>query len=217
MHDPRSEAGFSFLEALVSSIILVLLLGALTGVLFTSQASFESQQDTMALRQQARSGVDRMATELRLIGYDITNVPEALLEATAERIVFAADIDDGDVQLPCGVAFETAADGGVERVTYERTGGNLFRSLDCWDGGSWTAEQMNVLVARDLLNAQPLFRYFDANGNQLDPGAGALSAADRALVRTISIQLGSEDLTPQALGDVHVDYSIETRIKIRNS
>lgn len=48
-------------------------------------------------------------------------------------------------------------------------------------------------------NTQPVFRYFDATGNELLPGAGSLSASDMANVRSVTVTvvlLGNSSNTP---------------------
>ena len=97
------------LELLVSLLIVTLLLAGLYSVLFQTQTSFEAQQIAMTLRQEARIVVDGVAIELRMTGFDVGNLPEAITDARTSRLVFVADIDGGSAEPPCDVAVETAA------------------------------------------------------------------------------------------------------------
>lgn len=212
----RDEAAYTAIEMLVSLLITSLLLAALYTVLFQTQISFESQQEIMELRQAARVALDQMTADMRLAGLDLANVPDAVLEASADRMVFAADIDNGSSELPCDAAFELAPDGGVERFTYRREDGNLLRSVDCWNGSTWTSEYSDQVVARNVLDATPLFRYFDADNNELDPGGGSLDAGQRADVRTVRITMALEDTGSQALDRPRADFHMRTMVRLRN-
>jgi type II secretory pathway pseudopilin PulG len=209
--------GYSALEMLISLLVTSLLLAALYTVLFQSQANFESQQDSMFLRQAARVALDRMASDLRVAGLGIDNLPEAIVEARENRLVFVADSDDGSSELPCGAAFETSTDGGAERFTYDLEGDTLLLSVDCWNGKSWAAEYTDQIVARNVVGTEPLFRYFDAEDNELIPEATeGLNAAEREAVRTVGLSIVLADPSHQALGRPTVDFHLRTQVRLRN-
>lgn len=211
-------AGYSLIELLISMAILTVLLAGLYSVLFQSQATFEAQQDDVAIRQQARVGVDQLTNELRLAGYDMGNLNEAVAAGTTTSVTFVADIDDGSADPPCGAAFEDAADGGAERVAYRAVDGELLRTVDCWDGTSWTNEYTDQVVARNLLDDNSLFRYYDSNGDEIVPGGGGLTAAQRAAVRVVQIDLDLMDTGQIEVlgGEDHPAFRLGTRVKLRN-
>ncbi len=213
----RDDRGYTLVEMMISMLLMTILLGSLYTVLFQSQATFEAQQDAMALRQQARVAINQLSTELRMAGYDIGNVPEAIPDARANRVVFIADIDNGSNLLPCGAAAETAVNGGAERITNRLLTGDLLRSVDCWDGATWTTEYTDQIVARNLVGSDPIFRYFDANGTEMDPGGGALTAAQRAALRMLNIALALEDPSNQVLGETSDNFAMQTRVTLRNA
>ncbi len=214
----NGQRGYSALEMLISLLVTSFLLAALYSVLFQSQATFESQQDSMALRQSARIAIDRVARDLRAAGFGIDNLPEAIVEAQADRLVFVADIDNGSSELPCDAVYETAANGGAERFTYVKQDGTLLRSVDCWNGTSWTPEYTDQIVARDLVGAEPMFRYYDVDDNELVPGAPAgLTTTERAAVRTVGLAILLEDPSKQALGKPNVDFHLRTQVRLRNA
>lgn len=217
VHPRSGEAGYSLVELLVSTVVGVMLLGGLYQALFYSQATQEAQMDQNALRQQSRVIIDKIASELRMAGYDLGSAPERLEYAGTDQISFAADIDDGDPAPPCGNADEVAAGGGAERMTYRLVGTSLVMDVDCRNAGGWGNEFTNRVVATDVQNARPIFRYFDEDGNELLPGAGTLSAANRDLVRVVEIQLDSIDTDVQVIGDPNVDYEINTAVRLRNA
>lgn len=212
--DPR---GYTLVELLVSMTVTMLVMGGLVSALFQTQASHEAQSDRADLRQTSRVALQLIADELRMAGYDIGSAPELLAEARTSAIAFVADIDDGDAAPPCSAAIETAVDGGAERVSYRVQGNDLLRSVDCWDGASWVAEFADQVVARDVRTAQPLFRYFDEDGTELLPGAGTLDTSNRARVRVVQIAIDSLGADNQALGEMNVDFQLQTTVRLRNA
>ena len=211
------EAGYSLTELLVAMTVSITLTGAMYSVLFQTQATTEAQLDQAALRQQARVAIDRIAEELRVTGFDLGSAPERLTDASATSIALVADIDNGDIAAPCGLADETAVGGGAERVSYRLQGTDLLRSVDCWDGGAWGNEYTNLIVASNVQKVRPLFRYFDADGNELLPGTGTLNPTNRDLVRVVRIDLELLGTDDQALGIEYVSFSLQTAVRLRNA
>jgi len=212
-----NATGASLIELMVATLLGSLLLASVYTVLFQTQATIESQLKMVELRQQARVAVNQMTIELRMAGYDLGNLTESFVQADTDQIVFVADIDAGSVEIPCGAAFEGAADGGVERIDYQVVAGWLVRTVDCWDGATWTNEYTNQRLAANVLSEEALFQYFDAAGNELVVGAGGLTAAQRALVRAIVITLVLENPDSQALGIETTRYRLQKRLGVRNS
>jgi len=213
-HD--AEAGYSLVELLVSTAIALFLMGGLYQVLFFTQATQESQMDVTALRQSARVVLNQVASELRMAGYDMGSAPERLESAGATRITFVADVDDGSPAPPCLAGDETAPGGGAERITYFFGGGDLFVSVDCRGAAGWS-NAYTRLASENLQNTRALFRYFDENGTELLPGAGTLTPPDRDLVRVVEIRFDMTDLDMQVIGDVNVDFELNTRVRLRNA
>lgn len=219
--DPPGIDGYSFVELLISLVIVTTLLGALYTGLFQSQATFEAQMSGADQRQTARVAAETLAAELRMTGADIGNLPEALIAAGQFGVQFATDVDNGSPAAPCDAAAETAVDGGAERITYAIAGGMLNRTVDCWDGATWTNEYTNQAVADNLVNAtvaRPLFRYYDEDDVELvPPVAGGLTAAQRDAVRVIEITVVLDDGTDHALADSLAGVEISTQVKLRNA
>lgn len=213
----RDQRGFGLLEMTIAMAVMGLLVGGAVSMLFRSQVTFELQQASADMRQQARVALDTITTELRLAGYRIDNVGEVIDLASINAIRFAGDIDDGDPGVPCGAAFEDATDGGAERITYELNGGQLLRSIDCWDGSSWTNESSQQPMARNLVGPQALFRYFDGDGNELVPAGTDLTAAQRAEVRLVALSLNLVDPSdPIEVGAPSNDFTITGRVRLPN-
>lgn len=208
-------AGYTLLELLVSLLIVTLLLGGLYTVLFQTQTSFEAQQIAMTLRQEARIVLNELTIELRMVGFDIGNLTELITDADTDRLAFVSDIDGGSPDPPCNAALEATPDGGAERIAYRVVGGELLRSVDCWNGAVWSVDSTDLPIASNLLSVRPLFRYFDADDVEIVPGAGGLTAAERSQVRSIGIEIELEDpvVVP---GKPNARFSVRTRATLRN-
>ena len=218
---PRPERvgneGFSLLEMLIVTALVGLLMGGLAGIMQSGQNTFEAQQADMNIRQEARVALDLVMRETRLAGYQIANVAETLTVASPSQVQFAGDIDDGSDFPPCGNVFESAVNGGVERITYQLVSGSLLRAVDCWDGGTWINEINNQLMTPNLIGLQTLFRYFDEDGAQIAAGGGALTAAQRSAVRSIAVSFDLLDSgTTQLVGDTHANFQITAHVALRN-
>jgi type II secretory pathway component PulJ len=211
-----SESGYSLIELIISAGILALMLTGLYTVLFQTQATFDAQQDSMALLQEARAAVDNLAFEMRMAGSKIDTAPEAVEVASPTQVAFAVDIDDGSPLAPCGAAYEAAADGGAERITYRVQGTQILRDVDCWDGTNWQFESSNTVVVDDVVAAGPVFRFFDENGTELLAGGGPLSAGQRDDLRVISIDITLEDAEDHAVAETLEGLRIFTQVKLRN-
>lgn len=219
----RSERGFTLTELAVSALLLTLIMGGLYSFVFQSQAYLEVQEGQMAMRQEARLAMDRMVTEIRMAGFEMGNLAasEALTTSSGTTLQFAGDVDDSDDAVPCGAAFEDAPDGGAERITYELSGGDLLRSVDCWDGGAWTPETADQVVAGNLLGNQTIFRYFDADGEEIigSGAGGSLSAAELAEVRLVAISFDMYTGSDEGLvGDDEISLALALtgQAKLRN-
>lgn len=214
---------------MVSVLLVGFLLAGLYSILFQTQIVFENAQDSLEVRQEGRIAVNQLVAELRMAGYGIDNLPEALIDARPYGLAFAADIDGGSPELPCDVAKESATDGGAERLIYRLEGGALLRNVDCWDGNAWTSQYADQPVARNVLGTQPIFRYYDASGTELVPGvlgilplpilpgAQGLDADQREAVRTIRVELELEGSDPTAPHQPAPHFQIHTRVQLRNA
>ena len=212
-----AEQGYSLTEMLVSMVLMTFILGGAYTVLFQTQATSEAQQAALALRQQARVAMTTIVPQLRMAGFGMENLTEALEDARTDRVTFVADIDNGSPDPPCNAGFEGAVDGGAERITYIFQNGNLERSIDCWNGTAWTNEYSNQVVARDLINGGPVFQFFDENGTELVPAATGLTTAERDAVRNVQITLVFEDPDDQVIGEPNVGFQLTSRATLRNA
>ncbi len=209
-----AQDGFSLIELMISAVLIAMILAGVLPLLTGGQNAYEAQSADMSMRQGARVALDKVTRETRLAGYGIDNIAQVFTIASASSIQFAADVDDGDTDAPCDASFENAANGGAERLTYSVSGTNLTRSVDCWNGTTWTSEISNQVLIADLDTSQTVFRFFDENGTEM---TGTLSSANRDAIRSVAIQLDLEDNSYDHLGDQeHSTYQIASQVEVHN-
>ena len=207
-------AGFSFVELMVAATLLAMVMGGVLGLLTSGQNTFEAQTADISMRQGARVAVDRITRETRLAGYGIDNIPQVFTIASATSIQFAADLDDGSPAAPCDAAFENATNGGAERITYSVVDTALTRSVECWNGSSWTAEVGSQALIWNLVAGQTVFTYFDEDGTPL---TGTLTSAQRDAIRSVAIRIDLEDDSYNHIGArEHTAYELSSQVEIHN-
>lgn len=206
--------GLSLIELMISATLLAMILGAMLPLLTSGQNTYEAQSADMSMRQGARVALDKITRETRLAGYGIDNIAQVFTIASATSIQFAADVDDGNPDAPCNASFETATNGGAERLTYAVSGTDLTRSVDCWNGSTWTSEISNQVLIANLDTGQTVFRFFDESGTEM---TGTLNSANRDAIRSVAIQLNLEDTSYNHLGDQqHTTYQIASQVEVHN-
>ena len=81
----KNENGFSMVELLVYSFVLILILGVMYNILITNTKSYSSQENSIEMVQHIRAAMELMVTEIRMAGCDPT---------AAGSIGFVNDADD---------------------------------------------------------------------------------------------------------------------------
>ena len=209
-----ADDGFSLIELMVSAVLIAMVLAGVLPLLTGGQNTYEAQSADMSMRQGARVALDKVTRETRLAGYGIDNIVQVFTVASATSIQFAADVDDGDTDAPCDASFENATNGGAERLTYSVSGTDLLRSVDCWNGTTWTNEITNQVLIANLDTGQTLFRFFDETCTEM---TGTLSSANRDAIRSVAIQLDLEDTSYDHLGDQeHSTYQLASQVEVHN-
>lgn len=135
----KEEAGFTLVELMAAMVIAVVVMAGIYSAYYSQQKNATAQEQTAEMRQNLRAGLDLMAREIRMAGYDPTQSANAGITAAASNsITFTEDLNgDGDTG---------DAD---ENITYSLSGMDLQRS------GQVVAENI------DALN----FVYLDGSGN----------------------------------------------------
>lgn len=213
------EAGFSLTELMVSSLVMILVTTALFSSLEQTEVLYEDYTADIDLRQQARVATTQIGDELRMMGYDLGNLDEALTIASDTQIQFVGDLDDADPAGACDASAENATNGGAERVTYTYDGeaGTLQRQVDCWNGNAWTLAVHDSVMLEGLPAGGFLFRYYDITGTQVPLGGGVLDADTRDDVRSVALSFDLKDADAERLlGENRTDTSMAYHVKLQN-
>ena len=237
----RSRRGFTLLEALLASLIFVVVIGAIYTVYAGNQAMFTRGERMTDLQQNARGALDLLGREIRMAGYADTPGPPA--NSNPGRNPNPIIIDRSDLLVIRGNVTKAQPGGGVDvfyavqpnqtaicvtppcllRGVYNPPGVGAY-SLE-GAGATWDVVAYNIRTVT--------FTYFDANNNQVDPGAppNALDGAnvgvafpgllatytERGLVRRVVVTVTAADnrgALPYG-GNAPV-YILWTDINIRN-
>ncbi len=214
------EGGFSLVELLVATLVLGLAMAGLYSAFDSTETFYENYSASSDMRQQARVGLDLVSTELRSAGYDIGDLTEPIAIATDTSVQFVADIDDGASSGPCDATYESATNGGAERITYalDTTTGDLLRTIDCYNGSAWTTGVESSTVVESLAVGDAVFRFYDDNGAQLPSSSGGtLSASDRDNVVSVEIIFSLIDTDQkQLVGESNTNLFVSTRVRLHN-
>ena len=204
----RKEKGFTLAETLVALVVGMVLLLAIYSVVNMAQKSTTGIEGKVVAQQDARVALEIMALEMRMASYSIyaddniwvdpvtCNHPQnptyrGIRNATASTLTIEMDIDDlGSIG------------GGNEVIAYEYLPAELRitrKTISCpglttagaqpFLGPSATdPDSGGVKVINGSLNV-PLFRYYDGQGDEIDPGADLTVIPN---IRRIAITIAAE-------------------------
>ena len=184
--------GTSLVELLLVALVSTILLVGVSSLVVQGQEVYGRESSAIDVRQSTRIPLTRMSREIRLAGFEIANLPQAVLRASANSLAIAADLDDGDPGGDCATEDGTA---GVEGVYYQLREGLLQRSVRCWDGSEWQAGTPASPVMENV-QTQRMFRYFAADGTEIMSTGSALAAEQRDLIASIVLEMDVTDMAP---------------------
>jgi prepilin-type N-terminal cleavage/methylation domain-containing protein len=116
------QEGYTLAELLVVTAILGMVVAATLGVYQVSQQSYILAASLEDAQLGARAGLDRMATDLRLIGAFgvlVDGAPPPVTVATRTRITFRGDIDADTVTGTHAETTGAAAAGGADTASVD--------------------------------------------------------------------------------------------------
>jgi type IV pilus assembly protein PilW len=186
--------GFTLIELLVAMGLGLVVLGAVLKVFVSQNRTNAAQQEVAYAQQNVRAAMDLMAREIRSAGYDPEdNGFEGIKTATSNSIRILSNLSgDDEAGDP---------DDPNEDVTYTVNGSNQLTRA-----GNRMVDFVNNLQ----------FGYVLKDGTVLDPPGAALTAAQRADVRTVIIHLGVRTENPDRdTGQFRV-RNLMSRVRIRN-
>ena len=214
---PCASAGFTLLEVIIATAILVAMLGVLFSLVNASQ-SLEARNVTIAdLRSHARITLDRIVRELSDSGLS-TFVVTPTADLAASGVSF---------QRATGYVAGTVTYGPQERIAWEPEPGEIDNNgID--DNGNGLVDEGQVVLTRNVglptaqrivlatdvakLSAGEVWNGVDDNGNGLVDESGLWFAVNPA-TRLMSVGLTLERVSRQ--GEL-LQASVETSIVLRN-
>ncbi len=193
-----SEAGFSVPELLVAVLLLSFVILGLSTVFVSNQKTFERGQVNIESQQNARVGLEMLARELRMAGYDpldqisLQATPSVFQVATADTLTFLADLNGDDT---------------LDQVTYRWQGGRLVREFSSWDGTSF-ASPASSTVAEGVSGFS--FAYADGTLPTNNTLAAPVTGTSLWDIRRVMVALQTQATTVDGLG-TSFDLVIDVR------
>lgn len=134
----KRETGFTLVELLVTTLLMVIVMGAMYSVHRVQTHTVKAQEFRMEAQEYARAALDMMVREMRNSGYFPNRVPcpapantTGIVAASAQNFQFVYDADgDNDCAGP------------NENITYAFNAGDITRAAD--GGAAQTLTDGNV-------------------------------------------------------------------------
>ena len=226
----KEDRGFTLIELLVAMALGLVVLGAVLKVFVSQNRTNAGQQEVACAQQNVRAAMDLIARDIRGAGYNPTDAGsfDGILAAGATYIRIQSDLnrdadtndpEPGDPDYASAPVVPDETDPN-EDVTYALDNLTLLRgqrianpaAFSTTSPGQWTAQQ--VTMVQDVTNLQ--FGYVLVDGTVLDPPGAALTAEQRADVRTVIIRLGVRTENPDPHTRQYRVRNLVSRVRIRN-
>ncbi len=194
-----TQKGFTLIEVLVSSAILIILAAGFLGLQYiTSQNQLSAWRNYLSI-ESANNAASSLSRELRdARASELGTYP--LEVANDQEIIFYSDIDYDDI---------------VERVRYTLSGTNLIKGVTepSGDPVSYPPSSEKVRILTDIVRnaSYPVFYYYNSDWPS-DTANNPLPGSDRiAETRQVKIRLVTNSRSDQP----NFDYTLESDVKIR--
>jgi type IV pilus assembly protein PilW len=153
MHDSieKRELGFTLVELLIAMALALIVLTSLASVFVSQRKTFDAQEQVAEMVQGARAAMDMISSELKMAGYDPTDVGIVGVPYSATQLQILADIDD---DAGTGVGDGDTGD-THENITYTYDSVNNQIDRDTGSGAQPFAENIQAFT----------FQYYDKNLN----------------------------------------------------
>ena len=163
------ELGFSLVETLVATAVMLIVLFAAYMIFDTSEQNYARGLARASVQEDVRVSIERMAKELRLSGYNpsktgCTNPPAGVITAVTPSpgsVTFQADVDNNSCTDKVVYAFVPPSnltkpcDNGDSATI-----GKITRAVQSWNGTAWSPATPTALnVAQCITTFTPT--YFD--------------------------------------------------------
>ena len=124
----NNQFGFTLVELLVTVAVSGILLAAVSQLFISSNKMYTVQEQVLRIQQEARSGLDRIARDVRMAGYDPTdsasNAGFTAANSTNLRIQY-----DFDASGTCDIDRDYQYDASNRVLEVQRGGAGGFQTL----------------------------------------------------------------------------------------
>ncbi len=220
----RRQRGFSLIELMVVLLLLSVLMGAVFRQISQVQARAGTEQSRLDLFQESREFVDQMARDLRGAGYpnirnyatvltnNDPNIAVGLVKADVNELRFEGDVD-GDGQVD-SLVYGYASTGNNCPCLQRSQVAKINADPLTGQGTSYALEVQNV---QNGTSSDPIFRAFDAAGNEVTLPVNINSNASAiAKIKTIQISLTVQARNPDVETHQRPRTTVRTTIRLPN-
>jgi Tfp pilus assembly protein PilV len=161
----QDEGGFLLIDLIVAAMLMLIVLGAFTGLYTMIGGRASTVEKQAVLTAQARPMLDTMAAELQSAMCNGTTQP--ITSASGTQVTFTTP----DRQQPYH----------LQQITYTLAGGVLSRqvALSTNTGGPpWTIGTARASTTATSVTNATAFDFISSSGTDLSPGGAAVTAAN---------------------------------------
>jgi type IV pilus assembly protein PilW len=193
--------GFSLVELLVATAVGLVVLSAMYGIFTIQNKTFGGQEEILAMQQRIRAGMDMMAREVAMAGYDPAGVNT---DANSANNFSGITVDAAQLQIKADINGDGDTGDSDETIVYKyvNTTSNPYRIMRQSGGGDFVSFVENV--------ESFAFEYLDRDGN-----ATTLSADVRQIRITITGRTANPDPAYSANGGYRT-YTLKSVVTPRN-
>jgi len=175
---PAGERGFSLVELLIAMVVGLVVLGAAYSVFTLQNKTFGNQEEIVAMQQNIRAGMDMMAREIGMAGYDPASV-NCFNCSPPIYSFFGATVDASQLQIKADLDGNGSIDANSqENAIYAFDAANYRITRNIGGGAQAFVENVQSFT----------FEYLDGNGN-----ATAISRDVRRIRITITGRTAKPD------------------------
>jgi Tfp pilus assembly protein PilV len=210
-----SEEGFTIVEVMITSVLMVVVLGATLTALTSFQRNTATNQRQNDGQDEARRTLDLLARDLRNLASPVVETPEAVDRNGAQDLIFQSEgrgtaSPTANVRNTQRVRFCLAPDGNLHRnvQTWESAGVPAAPSGSACPGTGWNS---STVVAENVVNGtRPIFTYNSTVLQDITEVSATLyvdvnpGAPPAEQVLQTSVYLRNQNRKPTALFSVEV-------------
>jgi len=208
-----TNAGFSLVEMLIGSVVLIVVLAAVFSFLDMSQRDYAAAAAKSDVQQNVRVVLESMAREMRAAGYNPSKAgclspPAGAVTALATSpasVTFQADVDNNDCADQVVYTFVAPTDATAPCDPGSPASvGKITRSVQNWDGAAWTPATPAAYEIAQCVTSLGM-TYYD--------GSGATTTTP-ASIRQVKLSITGVE---NSRGSSARSYNLSTDVSLRNS